>query len=71
MTIGEADVDVEESRCANKGVIGSFGTGSARSKLGVASGEVESSANVVVGVDGGGVVEDDMLGIEMIEVSQV
>ena len=41
MTIGEAGVDVEESRCATKGVIGSFGTGSARSKLGVASGEVQ------------------------------
>ena len=70
MTIGEAGVDVEESRCGTKGVLGSFGTGS-RSKLGVASGEVESSANVVVGADGGSVVEDDMLVIEMIEVSQV
>ena len=37
----------------------------------MASGEVESSANVVVGTDGGSVVEDDMLVIEMIEVSQV
>ena len=54
----------------DQGSLGSFGTGS-RSKLGVASGEVESSANVVVGADGGSVVEDDMLVIEMIEVSQV